>query len=87
MKETITEMLDGLTKSYMRSEWLGSRRMLNEPAARQELLAGGSVVFTEPDSSNFVWVYVDPLFEIPAPNPIAFEFDGGLVPLYFKAGE
>lgn len=62
--------LSNLVSSYIRDQWVNFRRMLNEPAAREELLSGGRLYFYETGTSNHVATYMDAECSIAHCNPV-----------------
>lgn len=70
------EWLAKLVKDYIHSEWANFRRLLNEPAAKEELLSSALLYSYQVGTSVPAAVYSDTARTTPYPNPVVFTAAG-----------
>lgn len=76
---------DDLVRGYMQSEWANHRRALNEPQAREELLAGARLYCYEAGSSAPTPMFQDAARTTCYPNPLVLDSSGNVGGVVFPS--
>lgn len=84
MDKRLQDVIDSIVNSHIESEWANNRRIINVPAAREEMLSAGSALFSKPHSTIPANIFTDEQLTMANVNPVIFDMSGKLGGVYLN---